>query len=105
MTDPAPVTPRTPTRGAPLRSARPGEVLTRAPLASVSAQYRVRARHELMRRRIHVPARRPVTQFSVVIGIYLAWMGGLVLSKYDERLIVRFIDVELRIAVRAASRR
>jgi spermidine synthase len=42
-----------------------------------------------------------VTQFSVVIGVYLAAMGlGSYLSKHvSTGLIVRFIDIELMIAL------
>lgn len=42
-----------------------------------------------------------VTQFSLVIGVYLASMGvGSYLSQYvDDRIITRFVDIELLIAV------
>ncbi len=42
-----------------------------------------------------------VTQFSVVIGVYLASMGlGSYLSKYvTERIVARFVDIELMIAI------
>jgi spermidine synthase len=80
----------------------PGEVLTRALLASVFVIAACGLVYEL----IAAAASSyllgdSVTQFSLVIGIYLAAMGlGSYLSKYVVTgVVLRFIDIELMIAV------
>ena len=86
-------------RGAsPARS----EVLTRALLASVFVIAACGLVYELIAAAASTYLLGDsVTQFSVVIGVYLAAMGvGSYLSKYVvSRIIVRFVDIELMIAV------
>jgi len=80
----------------------PGEVLTRALLGSVFVIAACGLVYELIAAAASTYLLGDsVTQFSVVIGIYLAAMGvGSYMSKYvTTGLIVRFIDVELMIAV------
>src|SRR5204862_4469773 len=81
---------------------RPGDTFTRALLASVFVIAACGLVYEL----IAAAASSyllgdSITQFSVVIGVYLAAMGlGSYLSRYvAQGLIVRFIDIELMIAV------
>ena len=80
----------------------PGEALTRALLASVFVIAACGLVYELIAAAASTYLLGDsVTQFSVVIGVYLAAMGlGSYLSKYVATgLIVRFIDIELMIAV------
>src|SRR5438128_7347533 len=89
-------------RSAGAQSQSPQEPLTRALLASVFVVAACGLVYEL----IAAAASSyllgdSVTQFSVVIGVYLAAMGlGSYLSKHvSTGLIERFIDVELMIAM------
>ena len=80
----------------------PGEALTRALLASVFVIAACGLVYELIAAAASTYLLGDsVTQFSVVIGVYLASMGvGSYLSKYvTQGVIVRFIDIELMIAV------
>jgi len=86
---------------APARPA-PGEALTRALLASVFVIAACGLVYELIAAAASTYLLGDsVTQFSVVIGVYLASMGvGSYLSKHvSNAIIVRFIDIELMIAV------
>jgi spermidine synthase len=86
---------------APARAA-PGEALTRALLASVFVIAACGLVYELIAAAASTYLLGDsVTQFSVVIGVYLASMGvGSYLSKHvSNAIIVRFIDIELMIAV------
>lgn len=101
MSDP-PATPVVPgvqgTRSPPA----PGEVLTRALLGSVFVIAACGLVYELIAAAASTYLLGDsVTQFSVVIGVYLAAMGvGSYLSKYVvSGIIVRFVDIELMIAV------
>ena len=79
-----------------------GEVLTRALLGSVFVIAACGLVYELIAAAASTYLLGDsVTQFSVVIGVYLAAMGvGSYVSKYvTTGLIVRFIDIELMIAV------
>ena len=80
----------------------PDEALTRALLASVFVIAACGLVYELIAAAASTYLLGDsVTQFSVVIGVYLASMGlGSYLSKYvASGLIVKFIDIELMIAV------
>jgi spermidine synthase len=108
VTDPTPVTPAQAGAGVATdphvtpAKAGAGEVLTRALLGSVFVIAACGLVYELIAAAASTYLLGDsVTQFSVVIGIYLASMGvGSYLSKYvTTGLIVRFIDVELMIAV------
>lgn len=80
----------------------PGEALTRALLASVFVIAACGLVYELIAAAASTYLLGDsVTQFSVVIGVYLASMGvGSYLSKHvTDAIIVRFIDIELMIAV------
>jgi spermidine synthase len=80
----------------------PGEVLTRALLASVFVIAACGLVYELIAAAASTYLLGDsVTQFSVVIGVYLASMGvGSYASKYvTNALVVRFIDIELMIAL------
>ena len=80
----------------------PNEALTRALLASVFVIAACGLVYELIAAAASTYLLGDsVTQFSVVIGVYLASMGvGSYLSKHvSSGLIVRFIDIELMIAV------
>ena len=80
----------------------PGEVLTRALLASVFVIAACGLVYELIAAATSTYLLGDsITQFSVVIGVYLAAMGvGSYLSQHVvSRVIVRFIDIELLIAV------
>jgi spermidine synthase len=80
----------------------PGDALTRALLASVFVIAACGLVYELIAAAASTYLLGDsVTQFSVVIGVYLAAMGlGSYLSKYvSGAIIVRFIDIELMIAV------
>ncbi len=80
----------------------PGEALTRALLASVFVIAACGLVYELIAAAASTYLLGDsVTQFSVVIGVYLASMGvGSYVSKYVvEGLIRRFIDIELMIAL------
>lgn len=80
----------------------PGDAFTRALLASVFVIAACGLVYELIAAAASTYLLGDsVTQFSVVIGVYLASMGlGSYLSKYvSQGLIVRFIDIELMIAV------
>lgn len=86
----------------PAAPAAPGEALTRALLASVFVIAACGLVYELIAAAASTYLLGDsVTQFSVVIGVYLASMGvGSYLSKYvTQAIIVRFIDIELMIAV------
>ena len=81
---------------------RPGDALTRALLASVFVIAACGLVYELIAAAASTYLLGDsVTQFSVVIGVYLASMGlGSYLSKHvSSGLIVRFIDIELMIAL------
>ena len=85
--------------GAP---SRPGDALTRALLASVFVIAACGLVYELIAAATSTYLLGDsVTQFSLVIGVYLASMGlGSYLSKYvGEGLVAKFIDIELMIAV------
>lgn len=80
----------------------PNEVLTRALLASVFVIAACGLVYELIAAAASTYLLGDsVTQFSVVIGVYLASMGvGSYLSRYVvQGVIARFIDIELMIAV------
>ena len=80
----------------------PNETLTRALLASVFVIAACGLVYELIAAAASTYLLGDsITQFSVVIGVYLAAMGvGSYLSQYLTRgIIVRFIDIELMIAV------
>ncbi len=80
----------------------PGEVLTRALLASVFVIAACGLVYELIAAAASTYLLGDsVTQFSVVIGVYLAAMGlGSYLSQHVTRgVIAKFIDIELMIAV------
>ena len=80
----------------------PGEALTRALLASVFVIAACGLVYELIAAAASTYLLGDsVTQFSVVIGVYLASMGvGSYMSKFVvDRLIGRFIDIELMIAI------
>ncbi len=80
----------------------PSEALTRALLASVFVVAACGLVYELIAAAASTYLLGDsITQFSVVIGVYLAAMGvGSWLSKHVERgLVARFIDIELMIAV------
>jgi spermidine synthase len=80
----------------------PTEVLTRALLGSVFVIAACGLVYELIAAAASTYLLGDsVTQFSVVIGVYLAAMGvGSYLSKYVvSGIIVRFVDIELMIAV------
>lgn len=80
----------------------PGEALTRALLASVFVIAACGLVYELIAAAASTYLLGDsVTQFSVVIGVYLASMGvGSYLSKHvGGPIIARFIDIELMIAV------
>jgi spermidine synthase len=82
--------------------ARPGDAFTRALLASVFVIAACGLVYELIAAAASTYLLGDsVTQFSVVIGVYLASMGlGSYLSKHvTANVIVRFIDIELMIAV------
>ena len=82
--------------------ARPGDALTRALLASVFVVAACGLVYELIAAAASTYLLGDsVTQFSVVIGVYLASMGlGSYLSRHlSSGLIPRFIDIELMIAV------
>src|SRR4249919_1302319 len=84
--------------GAEARS--PDEALTRALLASVFVVAACGLVYELIAAAASTYLLGDsITQFSVVIGVYLAAMGmGSYLSKHvSTGLIVRFIDIELMI--------
>jgi spermidine synthase len=94
-----PVSPAVP--DVPARPAA-GEALTRALLASVFVIAACGLVYELIAAAASTYLLGDsVTQFSVVIGVYLASMGiGSYMSKYVvDRLIGRFIDIELMIAI------
>jgi spermidine synthase len=78
------------------------EVLTRALLASVFVIAACGLVYELIAAAAATYLLGDsVTQFSVVIGVYLAAMGlGSYLSKHvTDRIVARFVDIELMIAV------
>jgi spermidine synthase len=80
----------------------PGDALTRALLASVFVIAACGLVYELIAAAASTYLLGDsITQFSIVIGVYLASMGlGSYLSKYvGQGLIARFIDVELMIAL------
>ena len=80
----------------------PGDALTRALLASVFVIAACGLVYELVAAATSTYLLGDsVTQFSVVIGVYLASMGlGSYLSKYiSGAIVVRFVDIELMIAV------
>ena len=82
--------------------ARPGDALTRALLASVFVIAACGLVYELIAAATSTYLLGDsITQFSVVIGVYLASMGlGSYLSKYiSGAIVVRFVDIELMIAV------
>ena len=84
------------------RSPPSGTVLTRALLGSVFVIAACGLVYELIAAATSTYLLGDsITQFSVVIGVYLAAMGvGSYLSQYLTRgIIVRFIDIELMIAV------
>lgn len=90
--------------GAPAAGEAPprGELLTRALLASVFAIAACGLVYELIAAAASTYLLGDsVTQFSLVIGVYLAAMGlGSYLSKHvTANLVVRFVDIELMIAV------
>lgn len=94
-----PISPAAPAAPAPLA---PSEALTRALLASVFVIAACGLVYELIAAAASTYLLGDsVTQFSVVIGVYLASMGvGSYVSKYVvDRLIGRFIDIELMIAI------
>jgi spermidine synthase len=80
----------------------PGDALTRALLASVFVIAACGLVYELIAAAASTYLLGDsITQFSVVIGVYLAAMGlGSYLSKYvSGAIVVRFVDIELMIAV------
>lgn len=94
--------PIVPAPAGPAAAPAPGEVLTRALLASVFVIAACGLVYELIAAAASTYLLGDsVTQFSLVIGVYLASMGvGSYLSKHvSGGIIVRFIDIELMIAV------
>ena len=90
------------TRAREAAESRPGDALTRALLASVFVIASCGLVYELIAAAASTYLLGDsVTQFSVVIGVYLASMGlGSYLSKYiSGAIVVRFVDIELMIAV------
>ncbi|HEX5128722.1 MAG TPA: polyamine aminopropyltransferase [Usitatibacter sp.] len=80
----------------------PGDALTRALLASVFVIAACGLVYELIAAATSTYLLGDsITQFSVVIGVYLASMGvGSYLSKHiSGAIVVRFVDIELMIAV------